>query len=181
MNLFLGQLKCLWLSSILGDEIFPMRFIVDCMLGKLAKWLKILGFDTLYFSKIEDSHLLDLGHEEERVLLTRDNSLMEKAKNIRSLFIESEDWNAQVVQVLDEFDLWKDIRPNSRCIECNVQLKNLSKEKAKNLVVPFVYEYATSFAICPQCGRVFWQGTHYQDMEFKIEEILKSRKENKSK
>lgn len=174
MNLFLGQLKCLWLSSILGDEIFPMRFIVDCMLGKLAKWLKILGFDTLYFSKIEDSHLLDLGHEEERVLLTRDNSLMEKAKNIRSLFIESEDWNAQVVQVLDEFDLWKDIRPNSRCIECNVQLKNLSKEKAKNLVVPFVYEYATSFAICPQCGRVFWQGTHHMDMAAKIDDLLKT-------
>lgn len=158
-----------------------MSFIVDCMLGKLAKWLKILGFDTLYFSKIEDSHLLDLAHEKKRVLLTRDNGLIEKAKNIPSLFIESEDWDTQVVQVLDAFDLWKDIRPNSRCIECNVRLRNLSKKKAKNLVVPFVYEHATSFALCSRCGRVFWQGTHYQDMEFKIEEILKRRKEKKSK
>lgn len=156
-----------------------MKFIVDCMLGKLAKWLKILGFDTLYFSKIEDSDLLAMAQEERRLLLTRDTGLLNKTKNIRTLFIESEDWNTQVVQVLNEFDLWKDIKPNSRCIECNVELKSLPKKKAKNLVVPFVYERAASFALCPHCGRVFWQGTHYHDMEFKIEEILKRKAKKK--
>lgn len=156
-----------------------MKFVVDCMLGKLAKWLKILGFDTLYFSKVEDSHLLALAKKEGRVLLTRDNGLLEKAEDIPSLFIESEDWNTQVTQVLNEFDLWRNVKPHSRCIECNVKLKNLPKRKAKNLVVPFVYEQATAFALCPRCDRVFWKGTHYQDMEFKIEEILKSKKEKK--
>ncbi len=170
------QLKCLSLSSILGEENFPMKFAVDCMLGKLAKWLKILGFNTLYFSIVEDSHLLALAKKEGRVLLTRDNDLLEKAKDIPSLFIESEDWNTQVAQVLNEFDLWQDIEPNSRCIECNVKLKNLPRSRAKNLVVPFVYDRATAFAICPRCDRVFWQGTHYQDMEFKIEEIMKMKK-----
>ncbi|NIM57859.1 MAG: hypothetical protein GTO16_02805 [Candidatus Aminicenantes bacterium] len=152
-----------------------MKFIVDCMLGKLAKWLKILGFDTVYFSKIEDSALLALAHKEGRVLLSRDNGLIEKSRYIKTLFIESEDWNPQVEQVLDEFELWPNIRPYSRCIECNVELKDLPKRRAKNLVAPFVYERATSFAICPRCGRVFWKGTHHQDMEFKIEEILKKR------
>jgi uncharacterized protein with PIN domain len=158
-----------------------MKFIVDCMLGKLAKWLKILGFDTVYFSKIEDSALVALAQKEGRVLLSRDNGLIEKSRDIKTLFIESEDWNHQVEQVLDEFDLWSEVRPYSRCIECNVELKDLPKRRAKNLVTPFVYERATSFAICPRCGRVFWKGTHHQDMEFKIDEILKKREEREKK
>lgn len=157
-----------------------MKFIVDCMLGKLAKWLKILGFDAVFFSKIEDSELLDLAREERRTLLTRDTGLIEQAKNIDTLFIESEDWNDQIEQVLDEFRLWQDIQPYSRCIECNAVLKNLPKRRARNLVTPFVYEQADSFAICPACGRVFWKGTHHQDMEFKIEEILSKKKRKTS-
>lgn len=153
-----------------------MKFIVDCMLGKLAKWLKILGFDTLYFSRIEDSDFLAMAKKEERVLLTRDTGMIEKSRDIKSLFIESEDWKDQVRQVLDTFALWGDVHPNSRCIECNVELKSLTRKKAKNLVAPFVYEHARSFALCSRCGRVFWQGTHYQDMEYKIEELFKKRK-----
>lgn len=150
-----------------------MKFVVDCMLGKLAKWLKILGFDTVYFSKIEDSELLALAQKEGRVLLSRDNGLIEKSRDLKSLFINSEDWKIQVGQVLSAYDLWKDIRTYSRCIECNVQLKELQKAQAKNLVTSFVYEHASSFALCPQCGRVFWKGTHHQDMELKIAKMLR--------
>ena len=153
-----------------------MKFIVDCMLGKLAKWLKILGLDALYFSKIEDGDLLALAQEEGRVLLSRDNGLIEKSRSIKTLFIESEDWNTQLEQVLNEFELWEAVSPYSRCIECNVELKDLPKKRARNLVTPFVFERARSFALCPECGRVFWKGTHHKDMEFKIEEILKKKK-----
>ncbi|UCC40360.1 MAG: Mut7-C RNAse domain-containing protein [Candidatus Aminicenantes bacterium] len=156
-----------------------MIFIVDCMLGKLAKWLKILGFDALYFSKIEDSDLLALAQKEGRVLLSRDNGLIEKSRNIETLFIESEAWNTQVEQVLNEFGLWEDVSPYSRCIECNIELKDLPKGRARNLVTPFVFEQAESFALCPECDRVFWKGTHHKDMEFKIEEILSKRKRKK--
>ena len=145
-----------------------MKFIVDCMLGKLAKWLKILGFDAVFFSKIEDSKLLVLAEKEGRILLSRDNALLEKSHDIRTLFIQSEDWNEQIEQVLDEFELWQDIRPYSRCIECNAELKDLPKDRARNLVTPFVYEKADAFAICPPCGRIFWKGTHHQDMEVKF-------------
>jgi hypothetical protein len=158
-----------------------MKFIVDCMLGKLARWLKILGFDVIYFPKIEDSELLALARKERRTLLTRDNMLVKKAKGAKSLFIESDVWKKQVEQVLREFRLWKKAKPYSRCIECNIELKNLSKKKAENLVAPFVWEHASSFALCPQCGRVFWQGTHFQDMEFRIEEILRQKKVRKKK
>jgi len=151
------------------------------MLGKLARWLKILGFDVVYFPKIEDSELLALAQRQGRILLTRDNMLIRKAKGMNCLFIESEKWKKQVEQVLREFDLWKKARPYSRCIECNVELRNLPRKKAANLVTPFVYEHATSFALCPRCGRLFWQGTHFKDMELRIEEILSKGKVRKKR
>ena len=153
----------------------PMKFIVDCMLGKLAKWLKILGFDALYFSKIEDEELLTIAQQQRRILLTRDTGLIEKAKDVETLFLESEEWREQVKQVLETFDLWEKVDPHTRCIDCNVKLKNLARKNAKNLVTPFVYKHADSFALCPGCGRVFWRGTHFKDMEFKIDEILKKK------
>lgn len=152
-----------------------MTFAVDCMLGKLAKWLKILGFDAVFFSKIEDDALLEIASKENRVLLTRDTGLIERSKKAKSLFIESEDWRTQVEQVLDAFDLWRDVQPHSRCIECNVQIKDLPREKAKNLVTPFIFENADTFALCPHCGRVFWRGTHLKDMESRINDFLKKR------
>ena len=145
------------------------------MLGKLAKWLKILGFDTLFFSKIEDDELLSIAMREGRVLLTKDTGLIQKAGNVKTLFLESEEWQDQVQQVLEHFDLRQNVHPHTRCIDCNVTLKNLPKKNAKNLVSSFVFERADSFALCPSCGRVFWRGTHFKDMEIKIQELLKKK------
>jgi uncharacterized protein with PIN domain len=150
-----------------------MKFIVDCMLGKLAKWLRILGFDVLFFPKAEDDTLLVLARKEERMLLSRDHALLARAKGLKSLLIESETWEDQVKQVLNSLGLRAKVRPYSRCVECNRKLKRIPKSRAANLVSPFVYERGDSFAICPSCGRVFWQGTHFSDMETKLAELLK--------
>jgi len=150
-----------------------MTFIVDCMLGKLAKWLKILGFDVLFFPVAEDDELLAIARRDGRTLLTRDRALLGRAKGLAKLLIESETWEDQVRQVLDGFDLRKQIRPLSRCLECNKTLSSLSKSQAANLVTPFVLEHAESFAACPSCGRVYWPGTHFSDMQTKLAEILK--------
>ena len=145
------------------------------MLGKLAKWLKILGFDSAFFSRIEDDDLLDFAQKEKRILLTRDTGLIERSRGIKTLFIESEVWPEQVQQVLDAFKLREKARPYTRCIECNTALKELPKERARNLVTPFVYERAEEFALCPQCGRVFWKGTHLEDMDGKVDKILRKK------
>jgi len=147
------------------------------MLGRLAKWLKILGFDVLYFAKAEDRDLVEISRRESRVLLTRDSGLIEKTKRRQNrFFVASDDWQEQIVEVLDAFGLWDEVRPNSRCIECNRPLKPLARERARNLVTPYVLAHAASFALCPDCGRVFWQGSHYGDMGRKIEALLRRRR-----
>jgi uncharacterized protein with PIN domain len=146
------------------------------MLGKLAKWLKILGFDALFFSRIEDDELLAIAGREGRILLTKDTGLIQKAKHAETLFLESEEWQEQVPQVLEHFELWEKVNPHTRCIDCNMKLKNLPKKNAKNLVSSFVFEHADAFALCPNCGRVFWRGTHFKDMEAQIEEILNKKR-----
>jgi len=152
-----------------------MTFLVDCMLGKLAKWLKILGFDTAYFSRAEDDDLLVLARQDGRVFLSRDHALLGRAKGLTSLLIESEAWPDQVRQVLARFDLAGSVRPYTRCLECNVALKPLSKDRAANLVVPFAHERGEAFALCPSCGRTYWPGTHQEAMQHQIDELLKER------
>jgi hypothetical protein len=147
-------------------------FIADCMLGKLAKWLRVLGFDVLYFSRIEDDELLRAARREARVLLTRDTALAARARAVRCLLVESERWEDQVRQVLDVFALRAEAAPHTRCIACNLALKPLPKERARNLVVPYVLDRGRAFALCPGCGRVFWKGSHAADMEARLARLL---------
>ena len=153
-----------------------MKFVVDCMLGKLGKWLRILGFDALYMNKAEDGDLLLLAGRENRILLTKDHELLRSAAGLPCLFIESDFWPEQLVQVLDAFKLRGKVRPHSRCLACNVGLRRIPKKSARNLVPPFVLARASSFAVCPACGRIFWPGTHFRDMDRTIDGILGKRK-----
>ena len=149
-----------------------MTFIADCMLGKLAKWLRVLGFDVLYFSRIEDDELVRVAGRDGRVLLTRDTKLAARARAVRSLLIKSEKWEDQVRQVLDDFSLRDEAAPHSRCIACNIALRFLAKERARNLVVPFILERGSRFSLCTKCGRVYWKGSHAADMEERIRSLL---------
>jgi uncharacterized protein with PIN domain len=149
-----------------------MKFAVDCMLGKLAKWLRILGFDAVFFPRISDDDLLALAAEEGRTLLTRDTGLIQRAGHLPRLFITSEDWKSQVDQVLGHFNLTEHVKPFSRCLRCNRALIDLPKARARNLVTPHVFEQAENFALCPDCGRVYWKGTHLRDMDARLREIL---------
>jgi len=158
-----------------------MKFVVDCMLGKLGKWLRILGFDALYMNKAEDGELLLLARREKRTLLTKDHELLLSAAGLSSLFIESDSWQAQLTQVLDAFRLRDKAKPHSRCLACNVGLKRIAKKSAKNLVTPFIFERASSFAVCPACGRIFWPGTHFRDMDLTIVRMLGAEKDRRKR
>ncbi len=156
------------------------KFAVDCMLGKLAKWLKILGFDAFYDPKAGDDSLLAAARRENRILLSRDLHLLQRAGPLPKLAIDSESWPDQVLQVLDSFSLWDETAPYSRCLNCNERLRPLGREAAAPLVPPFVLERTEEFALCPKCGRVFWPGTHFEAMEARLADLRRRGGKNKA-
>jgi len=150
-----------------------MIFVADCMLGRLARWLRVLGFDVLYFPRIEDDSLLRAARREGRVLLTRDTGLLERTGGPPALLVASGKWEDQIVQVLETFGLKDRVAPHTRCLDCNAPLKPLPKERARNLAAPFVVERADGLALCPACGRIFWKGSHADDMDARIRKLMK--------
>lgn len=137
------------------------RFIADTMLGKLARWLRILGYDTLYYREIEDYVLLQIAHSQHRWLLTRDAIMTRERRPAHYTFIRDDHlWN-QLKQVVTELELKVD-RLLMRCLECNEELISLPKDQVGSLVPEYVYQTQQQFSQCPTCLRVYWAGTHYQ-------------------
>jgi hypothetical protein len=137
------------------------RFIADCMLGKLARWLRTLGYDAAYDSRITDESLIERARGEGRVLLTRDTRLLKRRALPPHLRIESEEPAAQLRQVMEAFAL--EIDPASllsRCLPCNAVTEEIDRETARGAVPAYVFETQVRFKRCPSCGRVFWRATH---------------------
>jgi uncharacterized protein len=136
-----------------------ITFIADVMVGKLARWLRVLGFDVLYSNAYEDDELIRIAEAEDRVILTRDTRLAVRRMKARCVLIASDHYREQLQQVIRIFDL-KDFNTLSRCIECNALLQAIDKEDVFERVPPFVYLTQERFAVCPSCNRVYWHGTH---------------------
>jgi hypothetical protein len=147
------------------------RFLVDCMMGTLAKWLRILGFDTVYETRLDDHSLVRLARAEGRLLLTRDRNLARR-KGLAVLFIESESVDEQLVQVLSAVRS-RDHAPFSRCPVCNAPLEQVPKYEAWGQVPPFVFQTQQEFHLCPECNRFYWRGTHWQKMVARVKELQK--------
>lgn len=149
-----------------------LRFIADVMLGRLARWLRLLGFDTLYYPDIRDSDLLKLAMQEDRLLLTRDTHFS-KIKNLRNLLlVHANDPIEQVTEVIRLFSV-KEFGP-SRCARCNGVLYSVDqKEAVTDLVPEYVFYNCSSFFMCKACGSVYWEGTHLKRFRTMLDTILK--------
>lgn len=142
------------------------RFLADVMLGRLARWLRILGYDTLYARKGIDSVLVVRADSEGRLILTRDSRLYRKLGPQRAFFIHADGFRDQMAELIGSLDMPRDPhRFLTRCLDCNQPLVPISKEDARILVPPFVYQTTEAFRTCPQCKKIFWPGTHIGEME----------------
>ena len=152
-----------------------ITFIVDSNAGKLARWLRMMGYDTLFFSDIEDRHLVDMAMKEVRVVVTRDTQIAKRrvAANgsLKVILSRDDDPKQQLLQVLKELNLDCRQLQFTRCLECNQRLVYRSKEEVKDLVPPYVFRTQTQYMQCPSCSRIYWQGTHWQRMKRALEEI----------
>jgi len=148
----------------------PLRLIADGMLGRLARWLRLLGYDTAYEKDADDLELARRARAEGRVLLTRDRALAAR-RGLRTLLITSERVQEQVQQVVETLGP----PPNpalSRCSLCNVPLEPATPQQVADRVPPYVLQTQERFGVCPNCGRVYWAGTHLQHMRRYVGSLL---------
>ena len=152
------------------------KFIVDLNVGRLAKWLRIMGYDTLFINGLEDDELVRIALKEERILLTKDNGILRRgvvsSGKIKAFLIESDHVKEQLRQVVQTLNLERDSNPFSRCLECNQPLIPRQKEEVKDLVPPYVFRTQDQYMECPDCHRMYWRGTDWQRMTQEIEELV---------
>ena len=158
-------------SSVRATVAGP-RFLVDAMLGRLARWLRILGFDTAYDPVIPDAELIRRGLEEGRHVISSDRALLEEWTVSGCLIVEADDVEAQLKEVLDHFGLKGKIRLLSRCPVCNTILEPIPVDEVWERIPPRVRGLHDSFARCPRCDRVYWEGSHVERMRARLREIL---------
>lgn len=152
-----------------------MRFILTPELGRLAKWLRILGFDAVYFTQINFSSLLIQALRDNRIILTRNSHFINKARVTKAIEIKSEKVSQQLKQVLQELSLRLDSeRMFSRCIICNIELNEIDKQQVKDKVPEYVFRTQDEFLTCPSCQRVYWSGTHWGNVSRILKEIIGS-------
>ncbi|MGB9621705.1 MAG: Mut7-C RNAse domain-containing protein [Brevinematia bacterium] len=153
-----------------------MKFIADSMLGGLAKYLRMLGFDVLFFNKIEDKDIIRILETNNIILLTKDKKLKsENSKLSNKIFlIEAQNTIDQTIEVLKTFNLKDKVIPFSRCLICNTPLEKVNKKDYKNLIPKETYINFEEFYLCRRCNKVYWLSTHTDRMQILIERILKS-------
>ncbi len=139
------------------------------MLGKLARELRLLGIDCAYQQQPDSTQTLKMARSDTRILLTRNTKLKGKESVI---FIESEKAADQLKQIFNTFPDLK-LNPMSRCLKCNAPLIECEKASVKLKVPFYVYQTQTRFYSCPECGKIYWRGTHYEDMKQRINRYLK--------
>lgn len=154
------------------------KFIVDNNVGRLAVWLRVLGYDAAFINPVEDSQLLEIAERDKRVILTRDTGIMRRrlitSGRLAAHLVKGDDWRMQLAQVMKEFNL-NASGQFSRCLRCNIGLEPREKEMARPHVPPFIYRTQSEFFVCPSCLRHYWQGSHCARMARAAEHISQYR------
>ena len=150
------------------------RFILDNHLGRLATYLRMMGFDTLYRNDYQDQQLAELCQMEDRLLLTRDQHLLMRSAIRRGYLVRAKIPRQQLVEVLDRFGLVEFVRPFKRCLRCNGTLQPIPKQDVLDRLQPLTKLYYDEFHICPDCNQVYWKGSHYERMLRLVEGVIQT-------
>ena len=153
------------------------KFIVDHNAGKLAKWLRMMGYDARFFNSGDDSDLVSTALKEVRVILTRDTQIMERrlvtSGRLKAILIKSDAPEMQMCQIIEELGLDSRFRPFTICLECNQPLQEKTKQEIQDRVPPYVFKTQNQYVECPNCHHIYWRGTHWQAMTKKLDQFEK--------
>lgn len=150
-------------SRVRAAPLRELRFLLDVHLGRLAAYLRMAGFDTLYGSQASDTELAAIVAHERRTLLTRDRYLLMRTAVERGYWVRSTEPKEQLLEVVRRFDLAGSMRPFTRCMECNTLLEEAGREAVSERLPPRLKDKQV-FRICPGCRRIYWEGTHHAKM-----------------
>jgi len=152
-----------------------LKFIVDHNVGKLARWLRLMGYDAVFFNRGTDSEMVAQALSKGRIILTRDTHIMERRVvsegTIKAVLITSDKHEKQIRQVITTLELDYRLALFSRCLECNQALEERSHEQVRNRVPPYVFKTQEQYRECPACHRIYWRGTHWQAMTEKLQQL----------
>jgi len=141
------------------------RFVADVHLGTLARWLRLVGFDTVYKQACDDERLAGISAREHRILLTRDVGLLKRSAVTRGHWVRATDPLQQLEEVVRAFSLQRDLKPFTRCTVCNGVLHLVGRTTIADGVPPRVYARFRRFMQCAECSRIYWRGTHYERLK----------------
>jgi hypothetical protein len=147
------------------------KFIIDINLGKLVRFLRLLGFDSSYDNSFKEEQIIHLSSRDKRIILTRDRELLKHKTVTHGYWLRNTDPSKQLKEVIRRFDLMANLAPFTRCISCNGILKSVEKKKIINLIPAETKKYFTEFYQCNSCNKIYWPGSHYQKMLKKIEKL----------
>ncbi len=155
-----------------------VKFIADGMLGKLTRWLRMLGQDVLYSNQFEDAELVVMAKKKHRVLLTRDMELHHRAmtKGVDAFYVEGQTEATKLAELANRFDISLTINlKRSRCSRCNTRIQPTPKEKIADKVEKNTFNHYDEFWKCPNCGQIYWQGAHWGGIRATLNEAKKIR------
>lgn len=159
-------------GAMLPRPMGGIKFIADSHLGKLSRYLRMLGFDVFYDNQFDDAEIIDLSIKDNRVILTRDLGILKNSKVTSGYFLRSQAPQEQVREVVRRFDLIDHFAPFSRCMECNGKLKEVNKTAVIHQLQPQTLNDFNEFFECQGCAKVYWKGSHYDRMWKMIDQLV---------
>lgn len=152
-------------SPLRAKPLRKTKFILDVHLGKLSKYLRLCGMDTLYRNYLTDNEIIGISLSERRIILTRDRGILKNKKVTHGYWIRSPKPEEQLKEVINRFDLGQSLQPFTRCLECNGMVKEVTLEEIFDRLQPDTKKYFKDFRKCTECGRIYWEGSHYDRMK----------------
>ncbi len=153
------------------QPLAEIRFLLDVHLGKLAAYLRMLGFDTLYKNDWDDPTLAEISAKEQRTLLTCDRLLLMRKQVSYGYFVRSRQPQQQLLEIVSRFDLIKNIEPFKRCMHCNGKTVPVEKQSIETKLLDKTKKYYNEFFQCLSCKKIYWKGSHYQKMQVLIDRV----------
>jgi len=156
------------------EPLHAARFVLDVHLGRLAAYLRMLGFDTLYRNDYDDLTLANLSVDEHRILLTCDRQLLMRKQIMRGYFVRARQPKLQLQEILSRFDLYDKQQPFTRCMHCNGNTRPVDKQEIKDQLQARTRKYYRNFFQCEECKKIYWEGSHYLKMQAMIDAIRRT-------